>query len=101
MSMADQLRFHPLVADDLKAAAGWYNKISPSLGDRFRGSVEQRFDSIALFPESFGIVFEKVRAARISGFPYLLLFEHGSDVVQVLGVFHAASDPSKWRVRLR
>ena len=98
--MADQLRFHPFVADDLKAAVGWYDKISPSLGDRFRRSVEQRFDSIVLFPESFGIVFDKVRAARISGFPYLLLFENGSNVVQVLGVFHAASDPSKWRGRL-
>lgn len=99
--MADQLRFHPLVADDLKAAVGWYDEISPCLGDRFRGSVEQRFDSVALFPESFGIVFESVRAARVRGFPYLLLFESESDAVRVLGIFHAASDPSKWRGRLR
>ncbi|MCE2797714.1 MAG: type II toxin-antitoxin system RelE/ParE family toxin [Planctomyces sp.] len=54
--MAEQLRFHPLVAEDLKAAVGWYDDISPGLGDRFRIAVEQRFDSIAKFPESFGIV---------------------------------------------
>ena len=99
--MAEQLRFHPLVAEDLKAAVGWYDDISPGLGDRFRIAVEQRFDSIARFPESFGIVFQNARAARLSGFPYLLLFEHGMDVVHVLGVFHFASNPAKWRGRLR
>ncbi len=34
-------------------------------------------------PESFGIVFAVTRAARVQGFPYLLLFEH----------------PGKWRAR--
>lgn len=95
-----ELRFHPEVADDLKSAVGWYEKISETLGDRFRGAIEQRFDSITLFPQSFGIVFENARAARVKGFPYLLLFEHGTDAVHLLGVFHAASDPAKWRSRL-
>ena len=99
--MAEHLRFHPLVADDLKAAAGWYDDISTGLGDRFRTAVEQKFNSIAEFPESFGIVFQNARAARLFGFPYLLLFEHGPDVVHVPGVFHSASNPAKWRGRLR
>jgi plasmid stabilization system protein ParE len=99
--MAEQLRFHPLVAEDLKAAVGWYDDISPGLGDRFRIAVEQRFDSVAEFPESFGIVFQNARAARISVFPYLLLFEYLMDVVHILGVFHSASNPAKWRGRLR
>jgi len=30
--MAEPLRFHPLVADDLEAAANWYDDISPELG---------------------------------------------------------------------
>ena len=95
--MAEQLRFHPLVADDLKAAVGWYDDISPSLGDRFRSAVEQQFDSLAESPESFGIVFQNARAARLAGFPYLMLFEHGADVVHILGVFHSASNPAKLR----
>lgn len=99
--MAEQLRFHPLVAEDLKAAVGWYDDISPGLGDRFRIAVEQRFDSVAEFPESFGIVFQNARAARISVFPYLLLFEYLMDAVHILGVFHSASNPAKWRGRLR
>jgi hypothetical protein len=62
--------------------------------------VEHRFDSISLYPESFGIVLADVRAARVRGFPYLLLFEMKGDAVEVLGVFHTAADPSKWRARL-
>ena len=98
--MASELRFHPLVAMDLKAAVGWDDEISPTLGDRFRASVEQRFDSISLYPESFGIVLIDARVA-LRGFPYLLLFEVKADAIEVLGVFHTASDPSKWRSRLR
>lgn len=57
--MAEQLRFHPLVADDLKAAVGWYDDISPGLGDRFRIAVEERFDSITQFSESCLKMFEQ------------------------------------------
>jgi hypothetical protein len=85
--MADPLRFHPQVFEDLKAAVTWYDGISPDLGERFRAAIEQRFDSISLMPESFGIVFADTRAARVQGFPYLLLFEHGPGVVHVLGCF--------------
>ncbi|MBL8818606.1 MAG: hypothetical protein JNL58_21440 [Planctomyces sp.] len=60
---------------------------------------EQRVDSVVAFPESFGVVFQNARAARLSGFPYLLLFEYGVGVVFVLGVFHSASNPAKWRGR--
>lgn len=99
--MAEKLQFHPLVVDDLRAAIAWYARISSSLGDRFRIAVEQRVDSVVAFPESFGVVFQNTRAARLSGFPYLLLFEYAGGVVSVLGVFHLASNPAKWRGRAK
>jgi hypothetical protein len=34
--MADRLRFHSLVAADLRDALRWYDDISPRLGNRFR-----------------------------------------------------------------
>ena len=66
--MADSLRFHPFVANDLAAAVGWYDKISVDLGNRFRRAVNARFDSIELRPESFGRVQGQFRAARVDGF---------------------------------
>ncbi|MCA9146944.1 MAG: type II toxin-antitoxin system RelE/ParE family toxin [Planctomycetaceae bacterium] len=98
--MADSLRFHPLVADDLSAATEWYDSISVELGNRFRADVNSRLDAVELRPESFAIVDAPLRAARAGRFPYLIVFEH-SRLTEVLGVFHSASDPSKWRGRLR
>ena len=62
--MADRLRFHPLVASDLRDAIAWYDEISVELGNRFRETVDARFDHI-------------------------------------VGVFHGAGDPQKWRQRLK
>jgi len=97
--MAEPLRFHPLVADDLEAAAKWYDEISPELGNRFRATVDSRLDDVELRPESFGLVDPPLRASRVKRFPYLIVFEHSPLAVEVIGIFHSASDPAKWRAR--
>ena len=99
--MAERLRFHPLVADDLEAAANWYDDISPELGNRFRSSVDARFDVVELRPESFAMVDPPLHAARVNRFPSLIVFEYSPTATEILGVFHAASDPNKWRGRQR
>jgi hypothetical protein len=99
--MAEPLRFHPLVADDLQSATGWYDDISVELGNRFRDAVDSRLDSVELHPESFGLVDESLRAAQVGGFPYLIIFEFSVTAIEVLGIFHTASNPSKWRARKR
>lgn len=99
--MADSLRFHPLVADDLEAATGWYDGISIELGNRLRAAIDARLDTVEQRPESYGMVDAPLRAARVDRFPYLIVFEHSSAATEVLGVFHSASDPSKWRARKR
>ncbi len=99
--MADPLRFYPLVADDLSAATAWYDEISPEIGNRFRTAVDSRLDAVELRPESFGMVDPPLRAARAERFPYLIVFEHSRLATEMLGVFHTASDPKKWRARKR
>ena len=98
--MDDRLRFHPLVVSDLHNAVDWYDGISPGLGNRFRGVVDDRLDAIAERPEAFPTAFEDTRFARLVRFPYLILFRIYKDVVHVFGIFHGASDPEKWRQRL-
>jgi hypothetical protein len=101
--MADQLRFHPLVADDIAAAIDWYEGRSIGLGERFRAAVNARLNDIVDAPEMFPRAFNDsdFRFARIRKFPYLLLFRMRSGIVQVIGLFHSASDPGKWRRRAR
>ena len=90
-----------MVANDLAEATRWYNDISLDLGNRFRRAISSRFDSVELRPESFGRVSGELRAARVDGFPYLVIFEIYHNVTHLLGVFHAASDPTKWTQRPR
>lgn len=97
--MVDLLRFHPLVARDLEEAIGWYESISVQLGNRFRNSVNSCFDSIQFQPESFALTEGTLRAARVGRFPYLVIFEFQTDFVEIIGVFHGASDATKWRGR--
>ncbi len=97
--MAERLRFHPLVAADLRNATRWYDDISIDLGNRFRSHVNARFDDVAERPETFAVVFDDVHLARIQRFPYLVLFRTVGDSIHLLGVFHSASDPAKWRQR--
>ena len=97
--MADRLRFHPSLANDLADAIRWYDEISVELGNRFRMRIDTQFDDISSRPESFPLAFDDVRFARIPRFPYLVIYREIGPVVRVLGLFHAASDPAKWRSR--
>lgn len=90
-----------MVADDLSSATRWYDDISVELGNRFRQAITSRFDAVRVRPESFGRVTGELRAARVEGFPYLVIFELDRGVSHVLGVFHAAADPDKWTKRQR
>lgn len=91
-------RFHPLAADDIANATSYYDDVSVDLGNRFRDSIRLRFESITEFPESYGQIRDEVRAAMISRFPYVILFEKiaEAETVVILGVFHAASDCEGW-----
>lgn len=99
--MAELLRFHPHVADDLRSAIEWYDRISVELGNRFRRAVDARLDDVASRPKSFGLIDEVLRAARVNKFPYLIIFNDTGSATEVLGVHHTASDPENWRRRTR
>jgi plasmid stabilization system protein ParE len=99
--MGSPLRFHPLVAEDIRLASEWYDEISLDLGNRFRRAVDGRFDAVELRPELFGRVAEELRAVRLEGFPYLIIYRIEQQAIEILGVFHAAADPQKWHIRAR
>jgi hypothetical protein len=97
--IAERLRFHPLVPSDLLNAIQWYDDISDELGNRFREMADARFDDIESNPQGFARAFDEVSFAQIQHFPYLILFREMKQAISVLGVFHIASDPEKWRGR--
>ena len=99
--MTSRLRFHPLVASDLRRAIRKYDAISAELGNRFRRTVDAMFDFIESNPQIFPTLFADVRFAVLKRFPYLVLFRPRQENITVLGVFPGASDPKRWRKRAR
>ncbi len=99
MTAGDSLRFHPEVASDLRTASGWYTDISPDLANRLRVIIDTSFDAIADHPALYPLLFDDVRFVRMRTFPYLVLYRVVNDTPYILGVFHGASDPAKWRRR--
>lgn len=97
--MANRLRFHPAVPSDLSGAIACYDEVSPLLGDRFRKMVDARFDLIESQPEVFSLAFADVRFATVRRFPYVILFRQRKETIMILGVFHGASNPERWRER--
>lgn len=99
--MGETLRYHPFVEDDISTAIDWYDGRSAGLGARFRSAVDARFDDVAESPERFACAFGRAdfRFAKTRAFPYIVLFRVKRECIYVLGVFHLASDPRKWRLR--
>jgi hypothetical protein len=50
-----------------------------------------------MFPRAFDDL--DFRFARLARFPYLVLYRVQGKIVHILGVFHTATDPDKWRRR--
>ena len=95
------LHFHPAVASDLREGIDWYENISIDLGNRFRAAANVAFDEISATPGRFPRAFADIRFARLAKFPYLVLFRESASLISIVGVFHSASDPKKWRRRAK
>lgn len=97
--MARIVRFHADVASDLQDAIAWYESISFELANRFRNNVKRCLATIEQRPESFDLADDPIRIARIDALPYLVLFESSAKSIEILAVFHASTDPRKWKQR--
>ena len=97
--MGEPLRFHPAVAHDLTTATRWYDEISDALGSRFRHAVSVRLDTIEKNPQLYGRVQGDIRAARVSGFPFIIAFVNNDRATEIIGIFHTATDPDKLKTR--
>ena len=99
--MNEPLRFHRLVPDDLAAAIRWYTGISPTLADRFRTEIGLAFDRILANPLMYAQDTNGLRYAHVATFPYLIQYSAQGPTPLIIGVYHASSDPAKWRERIR
>jgi hypothetical protein len=89
-------RYHPLFAADLATACSYYDSISGSLGNRFRGDVRSTINTVIERPESFGRIGGEFRGALVAQFPYVVVFTLDGGIPSIFGLRHAASDRNDW-----
>lgn len=97
--MARTVRYHPLFDCDVREAAGWYDRRSGGLGDRFVSLVRECVTDIKANPERCAVSPSRCRYVRVPRFPYVVLFDFTDDELMFLGVLHTARSIEKWRER--
>jgi hypothetical protein len=93
-------RFSSDFPADVTDALSHYDAIATDLGNRFRDALKSTLDQIRERPESFGYTEPPTRGAMLSRFPYVVVFRVSENLLQFGGVFHSASDPSRWQARM-
>ena len=72
---------------------------SAGLGAAFTAAVQRVLDQIAAQPDFYPQVYQDVREALVSGYPYCVYYREEPGQVVVLSVFHGSRDPSIWQGR--
>lgn len=80
-------------------AADWYEQRRAGLGAAFTAAVQRVLDQIAAQPDFYSQVYQDVREALVSAYPYCVYYREEPGQVVILSVFHTARDPSIWQGR--
>jgi plasmid stabilization system protein ParE len=89
----------PAAEADIRETYAYLQDVRPGLGDQFSGRLREVFDRVESNPESCGVVWQDVRAVRVSKFQYVVYYVVFVDRVEVLAVLHGARDELTWRAR--
>lgn len=98
--MARAVHYHSLFECDVRAAAGWYDRRSLGLGDRFTGLVADSVADAISEPLKHAAGPAGCRYVRVPRFPYVVLFDSTNEEILFLGVMHTAQSIEKWQERL-
>ncbi len=91
-----RLTFHRLVQREVNDAVRWYEERSLGLGDDFFAKFTAAFDLIIANPEGQALWLgsRTVRRAKLTRFPYAVLYEIHPGKVRILCLRHDKQRPS-------
>jgi plasmid stabilization system protein ParE len=98
--MSLPIRLLPEARAEFDAATDWYELQRPGLGVDFVARVREVLRRIAANPRLHGVVYQDVRKAVVTRFPYIVLYREEPGEVVVVSVFHTSRDPSVWQSRV-
>jgi len=99
--MRRALHFLPEVEEDAIAGYGWYEAMSPGLGDEFLRMFYAAVSEIARSPLLYRKMHGEFRRCLLRRFPYAIYFAIEAKGITVFGLFHCARDPRTIRTALR
>lgn len=97
--MSIKVVLRPDARSDFDISADWYEQRRVGLGGAFSDAVQQCLGRIVEQPDFFPEVFQGVREAKLSGFPFCIYYLFEPDQVVVLSIFHTSRNPSVWKKR--
>ena len=104
--MTSRVGFHPLASAEVVDAQLWFEHQVAGLGDRFLASVRAAVERAVARPTAGsltrtskdGQVIE--RRVALARFPYVVVYTHDSNGIEVLAVHHVRRRPQYWADRI-
>ena len=95
-----RLEFHPEAEMELIAAAVYYDKQAPGLGERFESEIRYATDLLLDQSEIGSPVDPSLRKFILTRFPFTLYYSVIADVLRIEAVAHQSRRPSYWKSRV-
>ena len=93
------VEFHPLAADEAKAAERWYRERNEIASARFQRELDRAVDLISERPNAGSPYLGDTRRVMLRRFPFFVVYRANGDTIQIVAVAHARRLPGYWRAR--
>lgn len=93
------VEFHPLAADEAKAAERWYRERNEIASAGFQQELDRAVDLICERPEAGSPYLTSTRRFLLRRFPFFVVYRLLDERVEIVAVAHARRRPGYWRER--
>jgi plasmid stabilization system protein ParE len=94
-----EIAFHTDAAEEMQAAAAYYEAQDRGLGDAFLDEIEQGLRRIQQFPRLWTVYEGEYRRFLLKRFPYGLIYRIDEERIFIIAVAHLHRKPGYWRDR--
>lgn len=99
--MTFELVIWPEAELDLIEDYDWYEERLKGLGVELIQKVDERLASIQENPHKYQKVHKQIRRVLTHRFPYSIYYLINQDKIFVIAIMHTASNPRKWKRRIK
>jgi plasmid stabilization system protein ParE len=94
-----EIAFHTDAAEEMRAAAAYYEAQERGLGDQFLDEVEEGLQRIQQFPRLWPVYDGEYRRYLLRRFPFGLIYRIDPEQIFIMAVAHLHRRPGYWKSR--